>query len=299
MNIATESYAAVYEQYIDAMRWMEGLGIKLSPGRTSHYEKIICHWKDVYKTASAEEERGIFPDFVSSMFEIFDFVSIHKAFQLLPANQLVAIIEKLRKGVNGPINAADETPETTTARNFLFEATVAAKVHRPDRGIEAILDAKSDTAVRINGKKIWIECKRVTTPEKIEGNARKASRQLEELIARKVGAGHRGIVAIDVSKILNKGDQIYVGRNDDELAASVDFQMDQFIREKSQIWQTIYERRCKKIIGTFIRFAYMAISKDRNILVHTTQWAMNPRLGIAESDEQIQRLLAARLKAAP
>ena len=158
MSIPTETYEAVFEQYSAAIQWMDALGIKLSPGRTSHYERVVRHWKDGYNTASAAEAREIFPDFVSSMFEIFDFVSIHKAFQDVQSDQLTSIVEKLRKGVNGPINAADETSESTAARNFLFEATVAAKAHRPDRGVEAILDAKSDTGIRINGKKIWIEC---------------------------------------------------------------------------------------------------------------------------------------------
>ena len=299
MSIPTETYETIWEQYTAATHWMAGLGIKLSSGRTSHYEKVVRHWKSAYKTATAEEERDIFPDFVSSMFEIFDFLSIHKAFQSVPVSQLASIIEKLKKGVNGPINAADETPESTFSRNFLFEATVAAKAHRPEKGIEAILDAKSDTGIRINGKKIWIECKRVTTLEKIEGNARKASSQLETVLSREVGAGHRGIVAMDISKILNRGDKIFVARNDDELLASVDRMMDQFIKQHSQIWQHIYERRNKKIIGTIIRFAFMANSESRNILVHTSQWAMNPRLDIAAGDQQIQKQLVMTLEDAP
>lgn len=298
MSIPTETYEAVYEHYSAAVQWMDGLGIRLSPGRTSHYERVVRHWKDPYKTVSAAEGRDIFPNFVSSMFEIFDFVSIHKAFQHVPSDQLTSIVEKLRKGVNGPINAADETSESTAARNFLFEATVAAKAHRPDRGVEAILDAMSDTGIRINGKKIWIECKRVTTLERIDGNARKASSQLENLLTREVGAGHRGIVAIDISKILNKGDKIFVARNDAELLASVDRMMDQFIAQHSQIWQRIYERRHKKIVGTIIRFAFMASSEARNILVHASQWAMNPRVGIAAGDEQIQRQLVTTLASA-
>ena len=56
----------------------------------------------------------------------------------------IRIIEKLQKGANGPINAADETPESTAAHKVLFEAAVAAKEHRPDKGIEAILVTKSD-----------------------------------------------------------------------------------------------------------------------------------------------------------
>ena len=193
----------------------------------------------------------------------------------------------------------DETSESTAARNFLFEATVAARAHRPDRGIEAILDAKSDTGIRINGKKIWVECKRVTTVDKIESNVRKASSQLENLLDREVGSGHRGIVALDISKILNWGDQIFVARNDSELLVSVDRQMDQFIEQYSQVWQRIYERRHKKIIGTIVSFSFMASSEARNLLVRTSQWGMNPRLGIAEGDKQIQRQLVTILVSVP
>ena len=278
---------------------MAGLGIKLNPGRTSHYEKIVGHWKDAYKTATADEGRQIFPDFVSSMFEVFDFVSIYKAFKDVPVHQLTSVIEKLQKGVNGPINAADETADSTASRNFLFEAAVAAKAHRPDSGIEAILAARSDTGISLNGKKIWVECKRVTTIDRIEGNARKASSQLETVLAGEVGSGHRGIVALDVSKILNRGDKIFVTRNDSELLTSVDRTMDQFIEEHSRIWQRVYERRHKKVIGTIIRFSFMASSEARNLLVHASQWAMNPRLGVATSDEQIQRQLVATLASTP
>jgi hypothetical protein len=277
---------------------MNGLGIKLTQGRTSHYERILRHWKDAYKTSTDDAAREIYPDFVSSMFEIFDFVSIYKAFHRVPSNQLAFVIEKLQKGVNGPINAAEETSESTVARNFLFEATVAAKAHRPDRGIEAILDAKSDTGILISGKKIWVECKRVTTIDKIESNARKASSQLETLLTGGVGSGNRGIVAMDISKIMNWGDKIFVAQNDDELLASVDRMMDQFIEQHSQIWQRIYLRRHKKIIGTVIRFAFMASSENRNLLVHASQWAINPRLGIAAGDEQIQRQLVSTLEGA-
>ncbi len=299
MSIPTESYEAVFEQYSAAMRWMAGLGIKLSLGRTSHYEKIVGHWKDAYKTATADEGRQIFPDFVSSMFEVFDFVSIYNAFMDVPAHQLTSVIEKLQKGVNGPINAADETADSTAARNFLFEAAVAAKAHRPNKGIEAILDARSDTGISLNGKKIWVECKRVTTIDRIESNARKASSQLETALAGEVGSGHRGIVALDVSKILNRGDKIFVTRNDNELLASVDRTMDQFIEEHSRIWERVYERRHKKIIGTIIKFSFMASSEARNLLVHASQWAMNPRLGVATSDEQLQRQLVATLASTP
>ena len=299
MPIPTATTETIFEQYLSAMEWMAGLGIKLNPGRTSHYEKIVRHWNDTYKTATIDEWRQRFPDFVSSIFELFDFLEIYKAFEDVPCQQLTSVIEKLQKGVNGPINAADETPNSTAARNFLFEVVVAAKAHHPDKGIEAILNARSDTGISLNGKKIWIECKRVTNVDRIKSNVRKASSQLEEILAGEVGSGHRGIVALDVSKILNPNDGIFEKRNDNELLASANQIMDQFIEGYSHIWQRVYGRRHKKIIGTIIRFSFMASSESRNLLVYTSQWATNPRLGISANDEQIQRQLVATLATTP
>lgn len=295
MNIPTESFEAIFTQYSAAITWMRNMGVKIGPGRTSHYEKIVGYWKDAYKTASTEEGKKIFPDFVSSMYEIYDFVSIYSALKEVPNDQLTSIAEKLQKAVNGPVNAAEETPDSTIARNFLFEATVAARAYRPDKGVTAILDAKSDTGISIDGKKIWVECKRITTTNKIESNARKASSQLEVILNRQMGSGHRGIVALDISKILNAGDKIFVSENDTALMSSVDRMMDQFMKEFSHLWQKVYTRRSRKIIGTIVRFAFMSSSEARNILVHTQQWALNPRLGVSASDDEIQRRLVSSL----
>ena len=296
MAIPTESFDAILANYSAAIQWMTNLGIKLGPGRASHYEKIVRYWRDSYKTASVDEAKSIFPDFVSSIFEIHDFVDIHRAFESLSADRLSSLVPKLQKGVNGPINTADETLESTAARNFLFEVAVAAKAHRPSYGVEAILDAESDTGISIDDKKIWVECKRITTPEKIESNVRKASSQLEIILAKQIGTGHRGIVAIDVSKLLNRGDKIFVTRGDSELVASVDNMMDRFIEEHSNVWERVYTRRHKKIIGTIVRFAFMSSSEARNLLVHTMQWAMNPRQNVSASDDQVQRHLVSALR---
>lgn len=298
MAIATESYEEVYGQYIAAMTWIERLGLSLNQGRTKFYKDVLLHWKHARWTASLAEAERSFPDFVSSLFEVHDFISIYQAFRDTPDNQLDAIVGKLRKGINGPINAADESPTSTAARNHLFEVVVAAMAHQPHKGITAILDAKSDTGIRVDQKKLWVECKRVTAINGIERNARDASSQLEKTLRAATGSGHRGIVALDVSKVLQKGDQFFVAQNDHQLLTAVDKLLDQFIADHSRIWQRVYERRHRKIIGTIVRFSFMAKSEDRNTLVYTSQWGINPRADISRNDEVIQQQLVGRLTAA-
>jgi len=296
MSIPTESYESIHNRFTLSMGWMRDLGIRIDPGRLSNYEKTIRHWKDAYKTASDDEGRKVFPDFVNSMYEITDFIDVHSAFHGESPDRLKSILKKLQKAVNGPIKTVDEKPGSTTARNYLFEAAVAARIHRPSLGSAAILNADSDTGISIGSKRIWVECKRITSPRKIESNIGDASKQLETVLRRKVGSGHRGIVAIDVSKLITPGDQIFVQKNDVALLASLDLMMDQFIKDNSDVWQKVYRRRDKKIIGTIIRFSFMSTSEDRNILVHSSQWGVNPRLEIADSDSSIQRILADTIK---
>lgn len=295
MSIETESFATIHEKYSKAVEWMARIGVRTSGKRLDYYDKVVGAWKENYETASEGEGKKIFPDFVSSVFEIHDFVDIHSAFKGIQKERLSAIVSKLDKAVNGPISAADETPRSTEARNYLFEAATAARLHRPASGVEAILDAESDTGARLGAKKIWIECKRVTTTDGIEGNFRKATRQLETVLGHKAGAGHRAMVALDISKILNDGDKIFVRNTEAELLSSVDALMDQFIRRNHRLWDKVYGRRGKKIIGALIRFSFMSSVEQRGILVHTSQWAVNPRTGVSAADGDLQEKLSAKL----
>lgn len=293
--IESESYESILESYTSALDWMRNIGVSLGSGRTSNYQSIVSYWAESYGTASIEEARSIFPSFVSSMLEIHDFVRVYKAFKDVPAAELGNIVAKLNKAVNGPINLEEETPASATARNFLFETLVAARLHSPDQGAFAALDATSDTGVLFDGSKIWVECKRVTSEGQIEKNARKASRQLEVVFKNKFGSGHKGIVALDVSKILNPGDRIYVRENDADLLQSVNRLMNDLIERYAPVWQKVYERRDRKVIGTIVRFAFMSTSEERHLLVHTAQWGLNPRVGTSSQNEKLQEKLVSAL----
>lgn len=295
-SIQTESFDLIAANYAAAIAWMAGLGIELQHGRTQHYDKVLQHWKDAYQTAPAEEGQRVYPDFVSAMFEIHDFVRVYTAFKDVPAAALTHIVDKLRRAVTGPIHRVDETPASTAARNFLFEAATMAVGHQPALGLRALLDAP-DAGFAFQSRNVWIECKRIGSVSAIEENVRKASRQLTGPLSRP-GLGHRGLVALDVSKVINCGDSIYMADDDQQLLAIVNRMMNGFIIEHSPIWESIYERRHRKLIGTLIRFAFMATSRQRNLLVYASQWAVNPRAGCSASDEQLLEDLVGALQAA-
>ncbi|MCT6721696.1 hypothetical protein [Acidovorax sp. K2F] len=203
--------------------------------------------------------------------------------------------EKLKKAVNGPINAANETPKTTAARNYLFEATVAAMAHRPARRVEAILNARSDTGIKIEGRKIWVECKRVTTEHALERNLRKACSQLQDTFNAEIGSGHRGIIAMDVSKILNPKGELLVAKDDTELKRGLVRLLQDFSDKHSNLWQRIYAEKSRKIIGTVFRLSCLATSEVRKMSVQCSQWAVIPRADATAADVQLQERLVEAL----
>lgn len=295
MRIASESYETKYQNYIAAIAWMESLGLDVNRGRLPHYKRIISYWKDAYKIATVEEAQKAFPDFVNAMSEIEDFIAVFRAFGNEPKNSLSLVRYKLEKSISGPADLIKESRKSNFARNFLFEAVTAAKAHHPDRGVAAILSADSDTGIAIDNKKIWVECKRLSSVKKIEANVKDASRQLEKIIRKKIGSGHKGIIALDVSKLFNPGNKIYPRKNDVELVSSINQMMDRFIEENSNDWEKVYSRRCRSIIGTIVRFSFMSVSEGRNLLVTTSQWGLSPRQGVSDADERVLTNLVAKL----
>jgi hypothetical protein len=294
--IPTVSFDLILAQYRESLEWLDHLEVDYRQGRIQKYLRTFEDWNQKYKTATALEAEESFPSFIYSVQEIWDIISIYSAFNAVPASDLKGIITKLKEGVKGPVNLADETSKSTRARNFVFEALMAAKAHNPSRQCCAILDANTDTGILFDGSNIWIECKRITTLKKIEKNVREASKQLQTAISKQVGANHRGIVSVDVSKILNKGDQIFTARNSKLLLKEVKLMMDRFIADNSHIWQGIFKSKSTKILGIIIKFDFMTSSEEEGLVSRCTQWGINPRNSISKHDSDLLQKLVAVLK---
>jgi len=277
MEIKRTSYSVIKDDYENALRWMESIGVVLSTGRTKHYQCILEYWNDSYTTATERDARNIFPDFIGSISEIYDFVDIYKNLKNVPVSELTGIAKKLQKGVNGPLDSALENSNTVEARNFIFEALVAAKMHYPEGNINTIFSSETDTGIYVGKRSIWIECKRVTSERKLEANIRKASNQLGQQLKRKYTSGNRGIVALDYSKILHIGDKIYVKQSEKELTDSILKITEIFVAQYSELFEKAYKEKSKKIIGTLVRYATMASAEDSKLIVRASDWGLVPR----------------------
>jgi hypothetical protein len=295
VTIQTATYAEAYEELSKTIKWLKSLGLDPSRGRISQYHKNLGHWKDNYRSAPDDEVRRGFAEFLNTLQDVHDIVAVYRKFHLIPTHELLLIKAKLSKALNGPIKRHEERPNTTVARNFLFEALVAARLHHPEQNIQAILNTQSDTGFKFGSKKVWIECKRITSLDQLEKNIRDATRQLEKTFSKNPGNAHSGLVAIDVSKLFNDGSKILPKPTEDALLSEMRNYVEGFITKYRRDWEKVYQHRNKRIIGTLVRLSTMASVEERNLPTVATEWAVNPRDRLPDADHDFLQKLALTL----
>lgn len=292
MSIPRQSYDEIHTQFAQALDWMQEIGVEISSGRTQKYLDILAEWTRRHKEATDQEAKEAFAPFVSAINEVQDFLKVFDAFGSEDADALSPIAERLQEAVNGPSYLFDEKPRTSRPRNFLFEAAVAAKVHQPERGIEAMLDPPTDAGFHFERYRFLIECKRVSRLEAIGQSIRRGTAQLEGALKGRLGSRFRGLVAIDISKVFTSGKEIFAGANEHELRVSINQLMDRFISENCRIWETIYQRRPRKILGAIFRYSFVSSSEADGLLITTDQWAVNPALRCTDGEKNTLRRIA-------
>jgi len=169
-------------------------------------------------------------------------------------------------------------------KSYLFEAITSAKLHVPEKGAFGMFRSASDTGTTFEGKRLLVECKRLNSHKKIEKNVRVAANQLKTQLNDHVGSGYRGLIALDISKLVNPEFHLFSKENDVELVNGLTSAVQEFIDKYENIWHPIIYKKSKKILGVLIRMSVMGQSKQRNLLATCSEWGLNPCPTIKSSD---------------
>jgi hypothetical protein len=152
----------------------------------------------------AEELKDQNLEYVLSLTESMEFVDGIAFLKTCPAE---ITRRKIAKVLAGPLLPNDEDENSNEARNTLFELNMAARLNKA--GISTLPGVDSDVECEINGRKLLIECKRPFRERNVAKQIRKAGKQLKTRLTS-TASGSRGIVAVSLSKTLNRGDKFLV-----------------------------------------------------------------------------------------
>jgi hypothetical protein len=261
-------------EFQDALEWLRQLRVRYEPGRFVTYEKAIDEVSTKGWWQVPAEDRVAT---VTALYETHDLIYVRKAF----ANSVPhdSIRKRLQDFVKGPNSYADERSDSNSnrPRNFGFELIVLATL--ANAGLKLNFDTDSDAAAHVEDSVLLFQGKRPQSAlgTGLERNFERACEQLERKYENDEGGRYRGLVAVDVTKVLNKNFELADFNHNDHLLAT--FRMN--------------SKPHPNTIGVLLRFS--AIVQVTSDIAYPVRWVQTcpliERNGISPENARLCRTL--------
>ena len=258
-----------------------------APTRVGEYQRAIDTVLRAFRSSSFAVMRKELLSIITAMFEVNDLIEIHKSLAGRFDNSLV---RHFRTYASGPVSYMDENVQTSSniARNIAFELVVMAKLTRS--GIPLDFRMATDVAAQFDGQSVLFECKRPQSLTSLESNIKKACRQLEAKYGNAEPSLQSGIIAIDITKLINPDFMLYAQNDEHALDAGLSRLIDGFVSEYERLWQ---RQRDKRTIAVLLRLSLVGVNKARNdMLTYCQQFAITPLHQVGERSIETARALA-------
>jgi hypothetical protein len=197
---------------------------------------------------------------------------------------------KVRAILGGPVLPTDEDQASNQARNIMFELSLASKLART--GLAPQLGEHPDLQCEIEGKPLWIECKRPLSAGKVGRRIGEAYRQLyRDMTAAPPGA--RGIIAVSLSKLVNRGDTFLSYTNEHRASAFLSDEL-QRLADRSEPSR---RNLPPVIVGLLFHVMTPAVYQESGTMVLADQLNMQERAAPHTADHRAFRRFGEALRA--
>lgn len=185
------------DQLKELSQWLSEMGVDTSNTRLSTYIKFLDSYinNDDLKPSENEKDKKIYDEMQYVLREVHELMWIYNGFK----NNIPKGSEKLFKIiVGGKIFARDD--KDTSARNYQLELRIASYFLRAKYEVD--LEHPTDIIAYSSKDKYFIECKRLSSPKKVNTRIKEAAKQLENKIKKKrFRSKDLGIAVFDVTKL--------------------------------------------------------------------------------------------------
>jgi hypothetical protein len=271
--------------------WLHSLAIKFEKGRVAQYlrtQKAIS--EHIAKGNPADSESSV--DFAQQADNFHDVSELLFIKQQLGDYDSKAFKTTLQLAVKGPILLADETPETSDARNRVFELAMAGRLR--EAGFKPRFVEPADAVVTVDGITCSLECKRIQSEVGLEDAIEHSYSQTKHRIKDSL-ANARGLIAVDISKIINPtGAQYFSATSSDHLAQIVEQRLTEFVERNRQKFHKNFYPFISSIL---IYLRTPAVTQEGGEhLVNYRRLAIFPSFRNEGKNKQVLRFLRKRLE---
>ncbi|WP_342619291.1 hypothetical protein [Rhodoferax sp. GW822-FHT02A01] len=216
VEVTPHTLAEIAEHYEAALAWVAANGFPVDRGRHAEYRRTIKTLLDQFTDNGwGNISDDSYRDRVcTALLESRELVSIYRG---LSTSTESAAIENLQHYIKGPVLPTQEQAATASnkARNFGFELYLNALFAHADLHPE--YSTKADLSFLVDELRIFVEAKRPTSGTSVETSLRIAIGQLTDRLCKHEEPDRAGIVALDLSKVINPENRVMLVRDEDHL----------------------------------------------------------------------------------
>lgn len=249
-EVTPHTLAEIAADYEAAVRWVGAVGFPVERGRIADYRKIVSSLSANFEVKGwgnlddAAQRDRVF----TALLEIRELVSI---FRGLSETTTSAAVAGLKHYLKGPVLLADEDPNTSSnrPRNIGFELYLNALF--TFAGLEPKYGSTADLSFSCLGKPYYVEAKRPLSAPSAETSIRIAKRQLSERLNSRGSEQAFGLLALDLSKVINPDNKVMPVFSEEHLH-NLMYAEDK--RQMSLLSSQFLRNRHQRIVGALLHY---------------------------------------------
>ena len=201
-EVTPHTLREIFDDFEAAVVWVQAAGFPVDQGRVAEYRKVLqelartfdaCGWGDMNDPLRREKV-------CTTLLEVRELTSIHRG---LAQVREVAAVEGLRHYVKGPFQPNDESHRNASnrPRNLGFELYLNALFAHA--GLRPSYETNADLCFTHGVVTFFAEAKRPMTASSVERLIGEANKQLNRRLKNLHSHSARGLIALDLSKVIN------------------------------------------------------------------------------------------------
>lgn len=270
-----------------ALKWVHSVGFPVERGRLADYRRILKKLNDEFDVHGwgGGEGQAHMKDLCTVLLEVREIVSIYRG---LSIDSQPDGLDEIRHYVKGPFRSVDESPRNSSnrPRNVGFELYLTALCAYA--GLKPIYETDADLSFRHGGYTYFIEAKRPMYSHSMHAVIKDANKQLTRRLSGGKDGQARGLIALDLSKVINPHDKVMPVLDTAHLDRLMNAEAANRIEELNSEW---HKNRAAGTVGVLLCFKLLtqfAPKRDLNTLrwISFVQFGSHP--GLTELGSTLQ-----------
>ena len=266
-EVTPHTLAEIAGNYQAAIAWVESIGFPVNRGRHDAYRKTIETLRTRFSTQGwGDFTNDAYRDEVcTALLESRELVSIYRGFS---GSADANVLPQLRHYMKGPVFPIHEQAENSSnrARNFGFELYLTALFAYA--GFEPTYGTNADLSFLTDRLRVFVEAKRPMTEHAVHTSLRIAMRQLASRFSEGDESDQAGIVALDLSKVINPRNLVMPVRNEDQL---YELMYNEDKLQMDRLSPTVIKHIEPGVVGLLLHYRLLTVFEPHGAL-NTLKW---------------------------